>query len=62
MTKDVAPYLIVGGVPAKPIRRRFPQAISDQLLAISWWNWMREQLEACFEDLLNIETFVQKYG
>ena len=38
VTKDVAPYLIIGGVPAKPIRRRFSEAISDQLLAISWWN------------------------
>ena len=62
VTKNVEPYMIVGGVPAKPIRRRFSEAISEKLLAIAWWNWNREQLEARFDDLLNIETFVEKYG
>lgn len=39
VVKDVAPYMIVGGVPAKIIRPRFEQAIIDELLEIKWWNY-----------------------
>ena len=39
VTKDVAPYTIVGGVPAKPIRARFSQAVVERLQRIAWWDW-----------------------
>lgn len=39
VTKDVAPYTIVGGVPAKPIRMRFPDQIAERLLRSAWWNY-----------------------
>mgnify|MGYP002518524061 CR=1 FL=1 len=39
VTKDVAPYTIVGGVPAKPIRRRFDDATIEKLEALHWWDW-----------------------
>jgi phosphonate metabolism protein (transferase hexapeptide repeat family) len=39
VTKDVAPYTIVGGVPAKQIRERFNRAIAAQLSRIAWWDW-----------------------
>lgn len=39
VVKDVAPYMIVGGVPAKVIRPRFDQAIIDDLLDLQWWNY-----------------------
>lgn len=39
VVKDVAPYMIVGGVPAKVIRPRFEQAIIDDLLDLKWWNY-----------------------
>ena len=39
VTGDVAPYAIVGGNPAREIRRRFPDAVVAELLAIRWWDW-----------------------
>lgn len=39
VTKDVEPYSIVGGVPAKEIRKRFSTDIIDRLQKLEWWNW-----------------------
>lgn len=49
VTGDVPPYTIVGGVPAKPIRRRFPQPEIDRLLALRWWDWPAEKIAANLE-------------
>lgn len=61
VTKDVDPYTIVVGVPAKPIRKRFPDATIKQLQAIRWWDWDRATLEARFHDLLDMDAFLAKY-
>lgn len=44
VTKDVEPYTIVGGVPARKIRDRYPQKIKERLLAIRWWEQPAEEL------------------
>lgn len=45
VTKDVNPYSVVGGVPAKEIRKRFEDQIAEKLLKIKWWDWPDETLE-----------------
>ncbi len=44
VTKDVEPYTIVGGVPEKPIRKRFDEQTIEKLEKIGWWDWSEEQI------------------
>lgn len=62
VTRDVGPYEVAVGVPARVIKRRFPESISERLLTIQWWDWDRPTLEQRFEDLKDIELFLEKYG
>ena len=61
VTKDVEPYEVVVGVPAKSIRKRFPDEIIQKLLAIRWWNWNRRELEERFDEFMDIDKFIKKY-
>lgn len=49
VTKDVEPYTIVGGVPAKPIRKRFDEQTIEKLEKIGWWDWSEEQIRQNLE-------------
>jgi phosphonate metabolism protein (transferase hexapeptide repeat family) len=63
VSKDVAPFTIVGGVPAAPIRTRFPDWVIEGLQRICWWDWDRNQLKERLGDFRNLpaEDFVRKY-
>lgn len=63
VTKDVEPYMIVAGNPARPIRPRFPRDIAAQLQAIAWWDWSHADLHSRLSDFRaeNVAWFVEKY-
>lgn len=46
VTKSVVPYTVVGGVPAKVIKKRFPDYLAQELLDIKWWEWSEEKIKA----------------
>lgn len=64
VTKDVAPYTIVAGVPAKPIRERFDRKIAERYQALAWWDWDHAKLRTALDDFrfLSAEAFLEKYG
>ena len=47
VTKDVPPYTIVGGTPAKETRKRFDAEVIQQLLLLKWWNWSTDKIRKC---------------
>lgn len=61
VVKDVKPYEIVGGVPAKHIKYRFSKDIINKLLKIKWWEWDDSLILEREHDFYDIDTFVNKY-
>lgn len=53
VTKDVPPYTIVGGTPAKKIRMRFEEEIIAKLQQIQWWNWPVEKIRQSLPYIMN---------
>lgn len=45
VTRDVEPYAIVGGVPARLIRKRFSDDTIDTLMKLRWWDWPHERIK-----------------
>ncbi len=64
VSKNVEAYTVVAGVPARPLRRRFPAAIAEGFEAMQWWHWSRERLAAALPDfrILSAIDFLEKYG
>jgi len=61
VTKDIGPYQVAVGVAAKVIKQRFPDHVVEKLLETCWWDWDRATLEERFEDLLDMDVFLDKY-
>ena len=63
VTKDVTPYTVVGGVPAKPIRERFPTTVARRMQALAWWHWPHERLRSALDDFRNLgaEEFLDSH-
>lgn len=62
VTKDVEPYSIVAGVPAKKIRSRFEKSVWLKLEEISWWNWDHATLKKRLKDFYDVRLFIDRYG
>ena len=60
VTKDVEPYTIVTGIPARPMKKRFEQKYIDNLLDIKWWNWpteiIRQNIDLIIHTKINDST------
>ena len=61
VTHDVAPYSVVVGVPARPIKKRFSDEIIEKIEKSEWWNWSHEIIKERYEDFKNIEEFIRKW-
>jgi virginiamycin A acetyltransferase len=55
VTKDISPYTIVGGIPAKAIRKRFDDETINALLQIQWWNWSFDEVQKSLPYIMNGE-------
>lgn len=63
VTRDVPDYTIVTGMPATPLRERFPQPVREALIRIAWWDWGHDRLAGALGDFrtLEAEAFCRKY-
>jgi hypothetical protein len=59
----VPAYTVVAGNPARTIRRRFAEAVTDRLAQLAWWDWDHETLRRALPDFrqLTVEEFLAKY-
>jgi len=62
VTKDIPPYAVSVGVPAKVVKKRFADDIIEKIIATKWWDWDRKTLEDRFRDFLEINIFLEKYA
>lgn len=64
VTRDVGDFAIAVGVPARTLRQRFADTISERLTALGWWDWEHARLHAALEDFrrLPVGAFLEKHG
>jgi phosphonate metabolism protein (transferase hexapeptide repeat family) len=62
VTKDVPPYAIVAGAPARLLRMRFARDITEALMATAWWDWDHETLIDRLADFLDLRRFLHRYA
>lgn len=56
VTKDVPPYTVVGGIPAKEIKKRYEEGTIQKLLQIGWWNWPFDKVKQLLPYIMNGEV------
>ncbi len=63
MTKNVEPYSVVGGNPARHIKYRFDEDTRNKLLKVEWWDWDIEKIKSEFDLILNndINKFISEH-
>ncbi len=64
VTKNVEPYAIVAGVPAKRIKWRFPKSIRSRMIELAWWDWSDDRIAAAVSDMQDLkpQAFIKKHG
>lgn len=62
VTKDVPPYAVVGGVPAKIIKYRMSEDQIRKMVSLRWWDWPIETIKTRRDDFSDIDLFLAKYG
>lgn len=62
VSRDIPPYAIAVGVPARVIKFRFDEATREKLMRTAWWDWDRETLEERFADLRDLDLFLEKHA
>jgi len=63
VSRDIPPFAVAVGVPARPIRDRFPEAVQQKLMDLAWWDWEHERLREALADfrILDAAAFVAKH-
>jgi len=61
VTKDVGPYEVVAGVPAKRLRMRFPDGTAEKIDGSAWWDWDYETIKKRLPDFRSLGEFIKKY-
>ncbi len=61
VTKDVEPYSIVAGVPAKKINVRFSETVAEKIEQTKWWDWDYDTIKERLQDFRDMDSFMKKY-
>lgn len=63
VTHDVAPYMVVAGIPARPLKQRYTRDVAERMQSLAWWDWDHQALRKSLDDFrtLPAEAFLEKY-
>lgn len=64
VTRDVDPYTVVAGIPARPVRARHAPGVAERMMDLAWWDWDHDRLRAALDDFraLSAEAFLDRYA